>query len=504
MKLRFLIFLLIPIFVFSQKEKKSKTEFIFHSITDNDSYHSLKLKYGISKRKILKWNSSLKKCKFLSDCPEIKKIKIYITEKNSFVRKLIPDTILIDENYDEEVFYNQNFIETDSLDLKLNDSVVIDTIRNLTLDSLVSLQGLLKKDSIINIAVFLPFLSNSRDSVVYNTPKKKLNHSSFLNKSKISMNFYSGLLYSIDEFVKDSLIIANIRVFDTYNNIDSIKNIIEEYKIDTMDLIIGPIYQKNFDYLINNLIESNAIIVSPLQSSQIESLYPENVYFFESDFNKKTLITSKYLFDNYVERNANTNISVFLHKSDNKKNVTKYLKEWRDNINFYEIEKSTISEEMSDEEIAKINDIVFIPSKDRVFVSDLISRLHALKDSSLIVFCSEVILDLKLIPHSELHSLNVHFFSEKKPFFPQQKFIKSFYKNFSINPQSKYVHQGYRCGKFFLNLFFNNKSDYLTDIFGVYYNFILQKNNIYRNEDFRLWKYEEYDISEIRSPNESR
>ena len=58
------------------------------------------------------------------------------------------------------------------------------------------------------------------------------------------MNFYSGLLYSIDEFVEDSLIIANVRVFDTYNNIDSIKNIIGEYKIDTMDLIIGPIYQK--------------------------------------------------------------------------------------------------------------------------------------------------------------------------------------------------------------------------------------------------------------------
>ena len=38
----------------------------------------------------------------------------------------------------------------------------------------------------------------------------------------------------------------------------------------------------------------------------------------------------------------------------------------------------------------------------------------------------------------------------------------------------------------FLNLFFKNKSDYLTDLFGVYYNFILQKNNIYRNEDFNF------------------
>ena len=99
--------------------------------------------------------------------------------------------------------------------------------------------------------------------------------------------------------------------------------------------------------------------------------------------------------------------------------------------------------------LLKLMILFFIPSKRRYVVSDIISRLHALKDTSLIVFCSEVILDLNLIPHSELHSLNVHFFSEKKPFFLKKTFIKSFYKNFSINPQSKYVHQGYRCGKFF-------------------------------------------------------
>ena len=62
MKLRFLFFLLIPIFVFFLKKKKSQILILFfHSINDNESYHSLKLKYGISKRKILKWNPRLKK-----------------------------------------------------------------------------------------------------------------------------------------------------------------------------------------------------------------------------------------------------------------------------------------------------------------------------------------------------------------------------------------------------------------------------------------------------------
>ena len=75
--------------------------------------------------------------------------------------------------YDQELLYNNNVFETDSPDFKLNDSVVIDTTIKLSLDSLVNQQGLLKKDTIINIAVLLPFLSDTRDSVVYNTPKKK-------------------------------------------------------------------------------------------------------------------------------------------------------------------------------------------------------------------------------------------------------------------------------------------------------------------------------------------
>ena len=56
----------------------------------------------------------------------------------------------------------------------------------------------------------------------------------------------------------------------------------------------------------------------------------------------------------------------------------------------------------------------------------------------------KISLDLNLIPHKELTFIKCSFFLEKKPFFSKKKFIKSFYENFSINPQSKYVHQGYR------------------------------------------------------------
>ena len=82
-----LLFLIFPFFIFSQKQDiKTSSDFIIHYLSDDDTYHSLKLKYGISKRKIIKLNPELKKCKFLSDCPELLEIKIYIKDKKNTLR----------------------------------------------------------------------------------------------------------------------------------------------------------------------------------------------------------------------------------------------------------------------------------------------------------------------------------------------------------------------------------------------------------------------------------
>ena len=60
----FLFFLILfPLIVLP----KSQSDYLVHNISGGDSFHSLKLKYGVSKRKIIKWNPELKKCKFLSD-----------------------------------------------------------------------------------------------------------------------------------------------------------------------------------------------------------------------------------------------------------------------------------------------------------------------------------------------------------------------------------------------------------------------------------------------------
>ena len=125
--------------------------------------------------------------------------------------------------------------------------------------------------------------------------------------------------------------------------------------------------------------------------------------------------------------------------------------------------------------------------------------------SSLTVFCTDYITKFNLIPHKELFELNVHFLSEHEPFYENEKYINSFYNYFSINPQSKYVKQGYKCGTYFLNLFFKNiNSSSEENILGTYFKFYLQKNNFFRNESFKLWRYNEYEIKEVIQFNESQ
>ena len=182
--------------------------------------------------------------------------------------------------------------------------------------------------------------------------------------------------------------------------------------LDSMDIIFGPLYQNQFDYVSRKIDNPNTFLISPLQNNSIETQYEENckVYYFESNINNKVSNLSKYIYDTHIKNKSYLDsVFVFLKKDEKKqKIINNYLKEWDNNIIYHEIEKSTISEQMSDEEINKITDIVFIPSDDPVFVSDIISRLHALKDSSLTIFFTDNITKFNLIPHKELFELNVH------------------------------------------------------------------------------------------------
>ena len=132
--------------------------------------------------------------------------------------------------------------------------------------------------------------------------QKKITPTHFLKQSRISLEFYSGLLFSFYEFLSDSTLSINLNVFDTHQSIDSIKNIIINNNLDSMDIIFGPLYQKKFDYISRKIDNPNAFLISPLQNNSIETKYEENckVYYFESNNINKVSNLSKYIYDTYI------------------------------------------------------------------------------------------------------------------------------------------------------------------------------------------------------------
>jgi len=322
-------------------------------------------------------------------------------------------------------------------------------------------------------------------------------HSKSLLRNSKFKNFLS---YGFDK--KSNFHINNVKKNKNYTTFDLTVNISGSkiYKIKKIKInLFG-------DHNIRNVTAAITVAVNlGIKQNKIKKALKKFMG-IQRRFTKVFSFEKKEFFDDYAHHP--TEIKAVIKGArevyKERKIISDHLKEWKSNVVYYEIDTPTISEFMTDEEINSLSGIFFIPSNDPVFVSDIISRLHALKDGSIVVFCSDDILDFSLIPHSELYDLNVRFFSESKPFFDKSDFIKSFYEYFSIHPQNKYVYQGYKCGLYFLNNFFGNLISSEKSLFGTYYNFVLKENNIYRNEAFKLWKYEKHSIVEMLETNENQ
>tara|TARA_B100001029_G_C15025755_1_gene433515 strand:- start:957 stop:1460 length:504 start_codon:yes stop_codon:yes gene_type:complete len=144
--------------------------------------------------------------------------------------------------------------------------------------------------------------------------------------------------------------------------------------------------------------------------------------------------------------------------------------------------------------------LILIPSKEKDFVIDLISKLHAFKrDSSMVVFCMDDIAKFEQIPTYELNNLKVHFASNKNYSYDYGDFISSFYDIFQTDSRDKYLLKGYECGKYFLEFLFNDPKliDKEVSILGVKYKFFLHENNFYRNNIFDIWYYEDFEIKKV-------
>jgi len=121
----------------------------------------------------------------------------------------------------------------------------------------------------LNIALMLPLMASNPEHIS--------------KDSKQFLQFYEGFLLGLDSLRNLGLKIK-LRTFDTENNLDKLKSIIEEVNNKNYDLIVGPIYMDNCRYILENLKNYNVPVVYPLSHmSGNMHIYPNFVQVNMSD-----------------------------------------------------------------------------------------------------------------------------------------------------------------------------------------------------------------------------
>ena len=199
-----------------------------HTVQKKETIFSLSKKYGLSINEIIKANPGIQidklKRRSILIIP-LRKKNIVKNEINVVVESLKKDSINLS-------------------DFKLND---------------LANEKFKKID--FELAFLAPFKLNT---VVLDSVEDTEKTLSEVNLTTISINFYNGLSYAVQE-LKDLGININLSIYDTENDLNKI-NELKSLDLKKFDLIIGPFISRNFNKFNS---DNNSLIVSPLVENGI-------------------------------------------------------------------------------------------------------------------------------------------------------------------------------------------------------------------------------------------
>ena len=261
-----------------------------------------------------------------------------------------------------------------------------------------------------DIALLLPFYKNLNDTLVSSFENKEDANNIILGKSKMALEFMQGIQLALDSLEKTGVSI-NLVVYDTRNDSSKVLEIVESRLLDSVDIIIGPIYSKNMQLISDRYgNDKKTILISPLSKS--------------SDFLKNNFSTIQL---NTPYKNQVKIITEFIEEKYNDQNITICYEELEKGLALYmqkNLSKSQNTISMMNMIYTHIDSIrtqfldtqiIIMPSNNRAFVSKMLGALGGI-DSSFIVFGLSNIknydhLDLENLMHLDVHFPDPYYFN---------------------------------------------------------------------------------------------
>lgn len=439
------------------EEKKAGEEHFLYQVKVGDSFFSLKKEFGVSKEELIALNPEL------LDGIELDKYIIIpregqgakTEEKNTgwldrLFNKvdstgtaaspiiLIPKDSTSTKSEELNANTKKDIERSYRISLMLPFTIPSDSVRNMTLEAYEETRGNLDPNLV--------------DYQKYNKPKLSRN-------SVASIEFYQGLRLAMDSLSKLGMPLE-VNVFDTRNDKNLVKSFIDSLKTNKPDLVIGPLFKSNVEFVADELREEEIMVLSPLSRTVSPESRPNLIQCIPGE-NAAAAKMADIINDDF----SNSNI-IFAHTGTSKEsrsilNIKARLLA-RDDAS-YMGDLTFTSEMLKRNELAEVissnkRNVFVVVSEDKVFLSDLINKLRQLRDTSIYILASHKVKDINTLESEYLNKLKL---TMTDPNFINYQdstvinFINSYRKTFKTEP-STYAFQGYDIGILFLNMLWEN------------------------------------------------
>lgn len=237
------------------------------------------------------------------------------------------------------------------------------------------------KKNHFTIALMLPFYVEHNREITENIGA--LQDKSVYPKSRFAIEFYNGFLFALDSISTPNKSFE-VLVYDT-NGDDSLRilKLLKQIEGKPLDLIIGPLYQSNYEIIAQYGKRNNIPVVSPVK--QPNKLLLGNEMAFKAIPSQanvveciSTLLVDSFKTANIIALEHANSTEKSLIESLNKAYKNKMLLNTSDTLAFTPINKLKLDRNFADL-VAKFspskNNVVFVPSSRQAYITDLISYL---------------------------------------------------------------------------------------------------------------------------------
>ena len=350
-------------------------------------------------------------------------------------------------------------------------------------DTIKNVSNLKKKS--YNVALLLPFYLDSLDQFPIQKEEFEYEHVleeekepdnyrieiieeitdrvKIYSKSYVAVSFYEGMMIALDSLQKLGFN-CKLKVYDTHNDTQEVKIIRSKLIKDSLDLIIGPVYNSSLN-LISDFAKNYKIpMVSPLGTNP--EFLKENPFFIMANpsIHVQSDFIARFVYEKYRKENVlmiieesiglSKTASIFrksfneLNKNTVSNDPNKPTKPFIKEINFSDLNKKSLLFSLSD----TLDNILVVPSLNEAYISKLLNYLDSKQIKNITIVGLPDWSKFETIESGLLEKFNVHlpssYFIDSES--SQVKNFRLKYRNTFNTEPNKFAFQGYDVAFFYL------------------------------------------------------